>query len=47
MTPYYVIVKSKTFITLFKAYDLNQDGKISRQEFQIMAENCYFAMKSQ
>ena len=31
----------------FKAFDLNQDGKISRQEFQIMAENCYFAMKSQ
>ena len=45
--------KSKSSSTLqqlrrqFKAFDLNQDGKISRQEFQIMAENCYFAMKSQ
>ena len=32
----------------FKLQDQNGDGKISRQEFQLMAENCYEeAMNSQ
>ena len=29
----------------FKRQDQNGDGKISRQEFEMMAEKCYFDLK--